>query len=467
MISQQELERKNKWWQDHNYQVEELSWSKRDLFSIILDNINHTLMLNIVGLRRVGKSTMLKQLIGKLLSDKVPPQNIFYYVFDYTSQIKTTDFLNEVLSMYFENILKKDYSDLTERIFIVLDEIQYIEDWQSVLKKYYDLSGKRIKFIITGSQSVLLKGKYRESLAGRIFDYYLPPLTFREFLIINKEDVEQIDKIDLFDLKNNYNNLYRYNVYTKKNLEDLSKEYLITGQFPESRQFDSVASRHEYISEAVIGKVLEDCIHIFKIEKTEEFKLIAYQLLSNISSIFEVTNIGREVSITRPTLDNFIEYLRESYIVEILYKYHKSLIKRGKISRKLYTPCINLTCALNHYQERHIDESSEVFGKVVENIVYNFLSLKYKEKSIINNISFWRQGEKEIDFLVSYNKSILPIEVKFTKTINYSDFKTLTKYIAKKKLPYGIVITRNELDKKEINNQTIYFIPYYLVLLMV
>lgn len=62
------------------------------------------------------------------------------------------------------------------------------------------MSGKQIKFIVTGSQSVLLKGKCRESLAGRIFDYYLPPLSFREFIIINKEKIGLLDKFDLFDI---------------------------------------------------------------------------------------------------------------------------------------------------------------------------------------------------------------------------------------------------------------------------
>ncbi|MFH0973006.1 MAG: ATP-binding protein [Patescibacteria group bacterium] len=467
MISRQELEQKNKWWKEPKYQIKESVWPKRELFQVITDNLSHTLMLNIVGLRRVGKSTILRQLINKLLQDKVNPENIFYYLFDYSSQIKTPVFLDEVLSVYFNEILRQNYLDLQEKIYIILDEIQYIENWQSILKKYYDLSGKMIKFIVTGSQSVLLKGKYRESLAGRIFDYYLPPLSFREFLIINKETIEQPEKFDLFNLKNDYSNLYRYNVYAQNELITLSREYLITGQFPESRQIGSSENRHEYIMEAVIGKVLEDCIHIFNINKTENFKLVTYQLLNNIGSIFEVTNIGREIAIVRPTLDKYIEYLKESYIIEILYKYHKSLIKGGKITKKLYTPCVNFTCAINHYKESHINEVPEAFGKIVENIIYNVLSLKYKEKTLINNISFYRQRNKEIDFLICKNQKILPIEVKFTNTINLKNLKVLTDYVAHKKLEYGVVISKNELDRKKINGQTIYYIPYYLVLLMI
>ena len=123
--------------------------------------------------------------------------------------------------------------------------------------------------------------------------------------------------------------------------------------------------KREYIVESILGKILEDCIRIFKIEKPDAFKLVARQLLDNVSSIFELKNIGREVGLSFITLDKYIEYLREGYVVEVLYKYHKSLIKRGRILKKLYTPCVNFTCALNRYKPSHIDEVPQAFGKII------------------------------------------------------------------------------------------------------
>jgi len=465
MISRQDLELKNEWWVNNQYKIEEAKWPRRDLFSLLKDNIDHSLMLNIVGLRRVGKSTMLKQLIAEFLERKIKPQNIFYFLFDYASQIKKAEFLDEVLSFYFREILNKPGLQLDERAYILLDEVQYIEDWQAVLKKYYDLSNKKIKFIVTGSQSVLLKGKYKESLAGRIFDYYLPPLSFPEFLRINKEDIKTFEKFDLFELPNIFTALSGYNTYYGKKIADLSREYLIAGQFPESRQFSSVERKHEYVADAVLGKVLQDCINIFKIDKTDEFKLFAYQLINNIGSIFELKNIGREIAVSQMTLDKYMEYLRDSYVVEILYKYHKSPIKKGRIMKKLYTPCVNFNSALNRYKENHIDEIPQAFGKIIENVIYNVLARKYKGGELMDSLSFWRQGEKEIDFIAIKNKKQLAIEVKFSNKINFKDLNTITNYIGKKKLEYGVVVTRNEIDKKTINGQTVYFIPYYLVLL--
>jgi hypothetical protein len=467
MITRQELSLKNEWWVNSRYKVEESKFPKRDLFAIIEDNLEHPLMLNIVGLRRVGKSTILRQIIGKLLDLKVEPTNIFYFLFDYSSQIQKPEFLDEVLSVYFKEVLNKPSLSLNEKVYVLLDEVQYIEDWQSILKRYYDLSGKKIKFIVTGSQSILLKGKYRESLAGRIFDYYLPPLSFREFVRINDSDVKMFKPFDLTELPDVYGELNSYNAYYGSKITELSREYIITGQFPEIRQLPTLEKKQEYIAESVIGKVIDDCIRIFNIEKIDEFKLIVKHVLNNVGSVFEQVNVGREIALSRLTLDKYLEYLKDSYIFEILYKYHKSPIKRGRILKKVYTPCINFTCALNYYKESHIDEVPQAFGKIIENVVYNTLNQKYKGSQMAEALSFWRQGEKEIDFLLNQNGKQLPIEVKFSNNINPKDIAPTTDFMKKKMIKYGIIVTRSELNKKEINGQVLYYIPYYLILMMI
>jgi uncharacterized protein len=470
MIKRLDLEIKNPWWKDGEYLIPEKSFPKRELYSVIKNNLEHSLILNIIGLRRVGKSTILKQLISWLLVDKkVNPNNIFYFLFDYSSQIQKAEFLDEVLSFYFKEVINKPALTFkeSEKIYVFLDEIQYIEDWQSILKRYYDLSNKRIKFIVTGSQSVLLKGKYRESLAGRIFDYYLPPMSFREFLKINKEKIEIFKPYDLFKLPSNFGKLSQFDLYNGKNIYNLSKEYIINGQFPEIRKLALPENRQEYIIESVLGKVQDDCIRLFNIEKTNEFKLITSHLLNNVGSIFEFANIGREIEIARKTLEKYFEYLKESYVFEILYKYHKTLIKRGRSLKKLYTPCVNFTCALNHYKENHFDEVPQVFGKIIENIVYNILKSKYGGDKISETISFWRQGQKEIDFIVLEKEKILAVEVKFSDSISLKSLSVITNYMDNKKLEYGVIVTKSELAKKKINGQTLYYIPYYLILMLV
>jgi uncharacterized protein len=457
MITRQDLELKNPWWKSKDYTVHEASFLKRSLY------------FDIVGIRRVGKSTLLRQLIAHLLESKESSKNIFYFLFDYSSQVQKPEFLEEVLSFYLAEVLNNPAMIFAEAesVYILLDEIQYIDNWQSVIKKYYDLSGKRIKFIVTGSQSMLLKGKHRESLAGRIFDFYLPPMSFREFLYINKEEVETVEPFSLTEIPQKFGTLEQFDIYSGKRLSELGPEYITTGQFPESRKLPTQASRHEYIVEAVLGKILEDCIRVFRIEKTDEFKLFTKHLLNNISSVFELSNVGREVEISKKTLEKYLGFLKESYVLDVLYKYHKSLVKRGRILKKLYTPCVNFTCALNQYDQNHLDKAPEAFGKIIENMVYNVLHAKYTGNSVQEAVSFWRQGEKEIDFLVMDNLRQIPVEVKFSNNINFKDLMPMTEYLIKKDLDFGIVVTKNELVKHAVKGKTLFYIPYYLVLFMV
>lgn len=472
MYSIEDIKKRNPWWDNKSYSITEKNLPARDLFKTIEENLSHTLILNIIGLRRVGKSTILRQIVCKLLEQGVKKENIFYFLFDYTLQPQSEGFLNEVLETYFTKIKKEAYPALRETVYILLDEIQYIDNWQSVLKRFYDLSSKNIKFIITGSQSLLLKNKYRESLAGRIFDFYLPPLSFREFLRIKGSDDKPIKPYDLFELPEVDRNLSGASVWQGPKMMDFAKEYVIFGQFPELISDEKL--RKDYILTSVIGKIFDDCIRIYNIEKTDEFKELAFHLINNASSIYELSNIGREIAVSRLTLEKFVEYYKESFLVEILYRYNKSFIKRGKMLKKSYSTSVNFNCALLGYNVEDFDRHPEIFGKIIENVIYNVLRQKYNNKGMMESLSFWRKGEKEIDFIVSKRitipnekEKLLPIEVKFSNNISFKDSAVLTDYIKKNKLEYGIVVTRNEIAQKEINGAVLYFIPYYLMLLMI
>jgi predicted AAA+ superfamily ATPase len=100
------LDARNPWWAQSEYKILEYDLPKRELYDLLVNNFSHTLILNIVGLRRVGKSTLLKQMIGKFLSDGENPKNVFYYLFDYATQPQKAEFLAEVLSVYFQEVLK-------------------------------------------------------------------------------------------------------------------------------------------------------------------------------------------------------------------------------------------------------------------------------------------------------------------------------------------------------------------------
>ena len=162
---------------------------KRKLFNKLVKEIKSQQIISLIGLRRTGKTTILKQLIDYLIQEKVKRENIIFYSFD-ENQPKIADVIQD-----YENSVGKTILETKERIYIFLDEIQKLKNWQNQIKYYYD-NYKNIKFFVSGSSSLFIKKQTQESLAGRIYEFILEPLSFDEFLIFRNRD-DLLKKPDL------------------------------------------------------------------------------------------------------------------------------------------------------------------------------------------------------------------------------------------------------------------------------
>lgn len=129
-------------------------------------------IVQLIGLRRVGKTTLFFQLID-FLAKKITPFHIWYFTFD-EEKLKLEDLLSAFVT-------QTDLDFRKEKIFVFLDEIQKLKHFQESLKVYFDLY-PNLKFFLSGSTSLFVKKKSQESLAGRIRSFWLPPLDFEEFL---------------------------------------------------------------------------------------------------------------------------------------------------------------------------------------------------------------------------------------------------------------------------------------------
>jgi len=122
-------------------------------------------------LKRVGKSTIVKQLLEG--------RNAFYFSFD-EKKYANTDALKRVLEVFLEE---------ADKPLIALDEVFRVEDWAGVLKRFHDQ--KKAQFILTGFSSLATK-KGLESFSGRMLEFYLPPLQFGEYLELKGETPERV-----------------------------------------------------------------------------------------------------------------------------------------------------------------------------------------------------------------------------------------------------------------------------------
>src|SRR3989344_3353848 len=221
------LEEFNHWWIKGNVDPELALPFKRENYTEIESHLNKKFILSLVGLRRTGKTTTIYQLIQRLIKEKVPIINILFFSFDEASAK-----LSEVIEAY-RDFHKKDFRE--EKIYIFLDEIQKCSNWENELKKYYDLYPK-IKFIVSGSESLFIKKKTKETLAGRIFGFAFTPFSFKEYLKFNKVEEREFKyetKIKPFFLK-----------------------FLEKGGFPETFSIEGERDFKEYIKSLVIDKIV-------------------------------------------------------------------------------------------------------------------------------------------------------------------------------------------------------------------
>lgn len=410
------LEEFNHWWTTEKVDTELALPFKRDIYSEIENHLNKRFVLALVGLRRVGKTTTMYQLIQKLIEAKVDKTTILFFSFDEVSAK-----LSEVIETY-KGIHNKDFRE--EKIYIFLDEIQKCEGWENELKKYYDLYPK-LKFIISGSESLFIRKKTKETLAGRIFEFTLTPFTFREYLRFNK-----IEKSE-----------FKYETKIKPFFNKFAEK----GGFPETFSFETNKDFKEYIRALVVDKIVyKDIPRMFKLDDPDFLRVLLELISTNPGMYIDYQSLSKQFEKDRRVIKNYINYLKESFLITLLGNYRKGSITTLRKKKRAY-PTDN---ALTYLYKPKIEE--DFFGRMIETLAVNKLKAS----------SFWKNGG-EIDII----NDDMPIEVKYQEKINSEDFKTIKEFMKKFNKKEGLILTKYEEKEIEFEEGTIKLIPIWKWLL--
>ncbi len=424
------LIKQNPWWQGKKIEQPKF---ERDLLKELLKYVKYKQIIAIVGLRRTGKTILMKQIIQKLKTKN----NIGYISFD-DIDFQKYEIAEDLINYFLE------FSVKTKRRFLFLDEIQKLPNWVDLLKTIYDTE-KNLKIFISGSASLELK-KYKETLAGRILTFYLPIFTFREFVRYFglKEDISAKNLFREYELK----------FLTKKEkYKKLFVDYLVKGAFPELLEIKDKEFINKYIKESVVEKVVADIAKISKENEKVIYEL--FRLLANSNAqLFEIINISRVLKINRNLASWYIDLLEKSFLIKVNYNFTSSVAKQVRTSKKQYIAHSSIVVALLDYPFEIIN--TEIAGHLVESTIVNNLG----------TTSFWRSPQKEeVDIIIKKQNQIIPIEIKYQNQINKSDLKYLLKFMGKFKIKKGIIITKDIFKKQKVEKKEIIFIPAWLFLL--
>ena len=426
-----------------------LDFFDRDVRRSILERLDSNQILCLLGARRTGKTSLLKCVLSDLLSKGVPQKQLFYFSFD-ELMAADHDYLDALLSFYFERIAE----DEKARCYIFLDEIHNIDFWQAILKRHYDSLHPKAKFLVTGSSSVWIKRKSRESLAGRAYDLRVRTLSFCEYLgFCGVKITSPATPASFADIERFRRSL----LLNEKEIVKRFDDYLLRGGFPETISAKmTLPESQSYIWSQVVEKtVLRDLSLYFPVENPmtilEILKILAWQS----SGLFELKNLAGTLGVNAVTVSRYISYLEIGYLLEFSYNYTKSRVKQVRSLKKAYTSDTGLITAIGRLGEDTLQHPDET-GRIVETAVRNHLS-RYAE------CYFWRDEHKnEVDIVARYRKSLLPVEVKYVDRFSGGDLKTLRAFMNKYSLKKGVLATRSAME----NLGDIWAVPAWLLMLM-
>ena len=372
---------------------------KRDVIDELLKYINTEDILVLHGARQVGKTSILYYL-RNILNDKKKPN---YYIDLEDSRLKAViDGGHEEFIKH----LKEEGFDLNKKLFVFIDEIQYLKNPSSFLKLIAD-HHKNLKIIVSGSSSFEIKTKFKDSLVGRTLEFEVFNLSFEEFLVFKGKSLPQKTE----------------NITAKKReeLKAFYSEYTLYGGYPKVVLADSVNLKEKYIQQIIDTYVKKDIRDLADIKDIDKFNKLLEVLSAQSGNLLNILELSNTCRLARQTVEKYLFILENTYIIKLVKPYsgniRSELFKSPKIF--FYDTGLMQMLWLKSFPK-------EVMGGVFETGIFSQLVKKYSK----DNVFFWRTKDKrEIDFILKLKNSLLPIEVK----LNFERFvPTSIKYFNSK-----------------------------------
>ncbi|WP_187151856.1 ATP-binding protein [Methanosarcina siciliae] len=376
-------------------------------------------VLVISGLRRSGKSTLLKQIRKNFYGNRP----VYYFNFE---DERLIGFVAEDFNLLYETFIELFGKS---QVFF-FDEIQNVEGWELFVRRMYE---RGFKFIITGSNSSLLSRELGTRLTGRYVGLELYPFSFPEFLkfkgvIFPEEPLTEERGL----IKNAFN------------------EYLEKGGIPEYLLFENVKLLKTFYDNILY----KDILVRYGLGDEKALRELALYIFSNYATEINYSKLQKLLGLgSANTVKNYIGYLENSYMVFTIPKYDYSPKKRIYAPKKVYaidSAFINLI-SFKFSRDR---------GKMLENLV--FLELKRRNLEL-----YYHRARQECDFIVTENER--PVgAIQVTMVLNGNrerEYGGLLEALEAYDLDRGLILTEGEEFEEIVKDKKIIVRPIWKWLL--
>ncbi|MFA6653774.1 MAG: ATP-binding protein [Candidatus Delongbacteria bacterium] len=347
---------------------------KRDIYlSRLLKYIDKPVIKVLTGIRRCGKSSILKLLNSELLKNGTPEGNIVFI----NHESLEFGFIKNYDDLY--NFVKGALKSKKGKKYIILDEVQEVEKWEKAVSSF--LSDEIGDIVITGSNAHLLSSELATLLRGRYIEIPIHTLSFSEFL-----DFRQVKD--------------------KQNIDDEFKNYLRYGGFPgiHKMEFEDEMIVN-YLNSIINTVILKDIIERNSIRDASLVEQIIKYLTDNCGNISSAKGISdylksQNVKVSADTVINYISYLEKAFMFHKVNRYDLKGKKWLEINNKFYSGDIGLRNGLIGYRENDI-------SGVLENLIY--LELIRRGYKVGTGVS----SSGEVDFIAEKQNEKIYIQVTY------------------------------------------------------
>ena len=350
---------------------------KRDEYiKKIVPFIDKDVIKVLTGIRRSGKSVMLKLLMEELKNRGINENQFIYINFE---NLKYRNLKN--YERLYDFILNK-VDDKYKSYYIFLDEIQEVEEWERCVNSLRVDEDFKFDIYITGSNAKLLSGELSTYLAGRYIEFVVYPFSFKEFFEIMKEKNKEID------------------------LKEAFQDYVKFGGMPFLHNLDyNFEASMQYLQDLYASIILKDITQRNNIRDTDLLERIINYVVMNIGNTFSATSISKffkseNRKVATETILNYIKACEEAFLV---YR----VARNDLLGKKILNVNEKYYIADHGIREAIMENNQKNINQVLENIVYfEMLRRGY-------NVKIGKVDNLEVDFVCKKNDETIYIQVSY------------------------------------------------------
>ena len=384
----------------------------REILKQLKNYWNSSEAVIITGMRRTGKSTLLKYVYNKIDSknklylDFENPINRKYFESDNYERVKSS---LEILGLDFGN----------SRPYIFMDEIEYLGNLPSIINYFMD--NYKVKFFLTGSINPSSKRFYNKFSKGIYFELF--PLNFKEFLLFkgtkinppgNRKDVTK----PIFDILSNH-----------------YEEFILFGGFPEVVLKKTIEEKKKSLENIFASFFKLEVVQFSSFRKSELIRDLVLLLMQRIGKKLDIQKLSIELGISRATVYEYISFLEDTYFIKTIKPLVLGNVREIRKSPKIYVCDSGL---INHFVRVGEEELFE--NSVIQNLMDSSEIMYYQ-----------RKGGAGIDFIINrdkaYDVKVVPHSAdikrfkKICEELNFDEYKIISKnYIEDESVEYGFTI---------------------------